>query len=247
MAPPAQSLWDVIGDGVDGIPELRTLIAAGADVNETRDHGYTLFMSAVGAIERDRRVLEALIEAGADPHAVSEYGYNAYHAALDAFFSPASADEARSILGYLHELGVNIEQRNRSGYTPLAYAIDRGWAVEVEVMCELGADVNALGPFRWHENGEWKRVNVPLVFIAIEWGERPEVMLDAMLGAGLNLDVHDKDGRTPYEYAVSALEEKLASGPSRVSDPEGARILARDHDERVATLRRCVELLFDHR
>jgi hypothetical protein len=52
-------------------------------VNATHDRGYTVFMSAVASMERQRVIFERLVAAGADPHAVSELGFTAFHAAVD--------------------------------------------------------------------------------------------------------------------------------------------------------------------
>ena len=117
---------------------LRLLCSLGADPNATRDHGFTVLMTAASSLSRDVEVLRLLVDHGADPHAVSEYGGNVLHAAVDVNGAEAnSPDCVRAILGYLHGLGVSLEQRDRQGMTPMERAGWKGTAVENKVLAEL--------------------------------------------------------------------------------------------------------------
>lgn len=192
---------------LDGGPVERVaaLLAAGADVNGTHDRGYTVFMSAVGSGRRPE-VLRMLIAAGANPHAVSELGYNAFHAAIDVNFEANAEESVRGTLGYLKELGVNIEQRNGAGLTPLGRAIQDGTGLEARVLCELGADANEVCPK--HECGgeECARVECPLLFHAIAGiGVHKEEKAEALLRGGADVTAVDGEGFNSLAHAVSAL------------------------------------------
>jgi ankyrin repeat protein len=199
-------LTKAVLDGKEALPRIRALIEAGADVNETHDRGYTVFMSAVGATGRDPEVLRLLIEAGADPHAVSELGFNAFHAAIDVDFEANAEESVRATLGYLRELGVDIEHRNARGQTPLARAIQEGTGLEVRVLCELGANPEAVCPMHTCGADSCGSVDLPLLFhAAIGIGVHSDVKTEALLRAGASPLVEDADGYTPLVRLVAAL------------------------------------------
>jgi ankyrin repeat protein len=198
-------LDDAISSGCEGLEVARAVIAAGANVNATLDHGYTLFMSAVGS-SRHPEMLRLLIASGANPHAVSEYGYNAWHAAIDVNFEANAEESVRDTFGYLKELGVNIEQRNKGGQTPLARAISEGTGLEVRVLCEMGADPNAVCTLRTCGGDECTSRELPLIFHVVEGhGVQSDVKLEAILDAGADSHALVDNRWTPLCYVVSAL------------------------------------------
>lgn len=97
----------------------KALLLAGANPNATHDRGFTVLMLAASSMNRSVEMLKVLVEHGADPRAVSELGWNAMHAALDVNGAEANRPEVvKGILTYLHELGLNRNQRNARGMTP---------------------------------------------------------------------------------------------------------------------------------
>lgn len=204
-------LVNAVSDGEAAIPRMRGLIAAGADVNGTHDRGYTVFMSAVGS-GRDPNVLRLLIESGADPHAVSELGYNAFHAAIDVDFGANAEESVRNTLGYLKELDVDIEHRNRAGQTPLARAIERGTSTEVQVLCELGADVEAVIRMRMCGKEACEENDLPLIFhVVMGAGVDPHEKAESLLRAGANVLANDADGYTPLSQLLSRFCDTKAN------------------------------------
>lgn len=198
-------LCSALSDGEEGLPRVHALIEAGADVNATHDHGYTIFMSAVGS-GRVPDVLRLLVASGADPHAVSERGYNAFHAAIDVNGEANTEESVRGTLSYLKQLGVDIEQRNEADQTPLARAIQEGTGIEVRVLCELGANPNAVCP-KHQCNGEGcTRIDLPLLFHAVDGiGVDKDEKTRALLGAGADPLAIDDEGHTPLVRAVASL------------------------------------------
>lgn len=203
-------LDNAVSDGEDALPRVRALIEAGANVNAAHDRGYTVFMSAVGS-GRYPALLRLLVASGADPHTVTELGYNAFHAAIDVNGEANAEESVLDTLGYLKELGVNIEHRNKNDQTPLARAIQEGNGIEVRVLCELGANPNAVCPK--HECGgeACARIDLPLLFHAADGiGVHKDVKAEALLRAGANPLTKDADGFTPLMHVVASLCQDAA-------------------------------------
>lgn len=199
-------LESAVHDGEVGFAVIKALLANGADVNATHDRGYTVFMSAVSDLDRSITVMRTLVEAGADPHAVTELGYNAFHAAIDVDGEANDEVSVRSTLGYLKELGVDIEHRNNAGQTPLARAIDHGKGTEVRVLCELGANPDAVCSM--HQCGEdaCGAVGMPVLFAAADGiGVDKDEKVSALLDAGADPLVTDTEGFTTMMRVVAAL------------------------------------------
>lgn len=159
--------------------------------------------------------MRVLVAAGADPHAVSELGDNAFLAAIDVNGPEANAEESvRATFSHLRELGVDINHRTNSGETPLSRAIYSGNGVEVRVLCELGADVNALYPERHRGDEECAERETPLLFhaaVCLHSHEKTE----ALVRAGADVLATDPDGCTAISRPVRELCENAA-------DPEAA-------------------------
>ncbi len=201
---PLNALRAAGDDAETALERVRLFIRLGADVNATYDRGYTIFMSAVGAMERDVGILRALVEGGANPHAVSELGYNAFHAAIDVDFGANEEESVRETLTYLREIGVDIEHRNNAGETPLARAINDGTETEVRVLLELGADPNCRASIC--KDGACYSAGAPAVISAVGDPEK----LALLIKHGADPRVTDEDGRTALSYARDLLAEAVA-------------------------------------
>ncbi len=198
-------LVNALSDGESALPRVRALIEAGANVNATHDRGYTVFMSAIGS-SRTPTVLRLLVASGADPHAVTELGYNAFHAAIDVNSEANAEESVRDTFGYLKKLGVNIEHRNKGDQTPLARAIQEGTGVEARVLCELGADPNAVCPMHECGGDSCSRIDLPLLFNAADGiGVHRDVKTEALLNAGADPLAEDSEGITPLMRVVARL------------------------------------------
>lgn len=207
-----------------GVPSVRAFIAAGANVNARLKGGFTVFMAAVG-FGRNLQVLPFLVEVGADPHAVDDSGWNAYHAAIDLDSAEAnSEDYVRDTFGYLKELGVNIEQRTSSDRTPLLRALVSGTEKDVRVLCELGANPNAVCNWRGRGCGSGGGVPLPLIFHAADgFGAGMDLKIEELLKGGANPLVEDADRYTPLAYAVSRMCDESQSPQDKYSEFFGNR------------------------
>lgn len=223
-------LMSALGSLENPLRRVRALLAAGADPNATSDHGFTLFMSAVRSESRSVELLRMLVEHGADPHAVSDYGYNAFHAPIDVSFVGDDIENVRPIMSYIKELGVDIEHRNKSGQTPLAHAIAKGFEAEVSVLCELGADPNAVcSRRRWNGEG-YEEVEEPLLLHAVDGPcARSVEKTELLLRAGADPAAKNLEGHTPLSIAVSDVASDAGE--------EGYREAFRSFFEAIRALR----------
>jgi len=122
---------------LDGV---KALLSVGANVNATHDRGFTVFMSAVSSSERSLEIINVLVEAGANALAVSDLSWNAFHAAIDVNGPDANSEESvRSTFERLIQLGVDINQKDAQGVSPLERAKRYGGDTEVKVLLQLGA------------------------------------------------------------------------------------------------------------
>lgn len=232
-------LGDAACEGGYAAARVRAFVAAGADVNATCRGGLTVFLHAVSSGETYPELLRMLIAAGADPHVLGEHGGNAFHQAIDA----ADEESARDTLAYLNKLGVDIEHRDQSGHTPLARALECGVLAEVQALCDLGADPNAVCP-QGSCDVECSVAHLPLLFHAthsmcLQQSARAEILLKA----GAHPLAKSGDGLTAFESMARLLCEeaadpsdafqRLAAGLERVEF--GGKELLRD--EFVARVR----------
>ncbi len=219
------ALTSAASDG--DLARIEALLAVGADPNARHDRGYTVLMTALGAMDRTVKVLERLVRAGADPHAVTDLGYGGFHAALDVNGAANRERSVRATMRFLAKRKVALEGRDHLGWTPLARAVHVGTDVEVCVLCELGADVNALAPTR--ACGTDPCPSVPLLFHALE--SDSSAKLQALLRAGADVSVRDNLGRTPADAGRARLLSVLEWSPSETRDAV------------IADLERCLSLV----
>jgi ankyrin repeat protein len=195
-------MFAAVSDGVLGPAGLEAFLAAGADVNERDKYGGTAFLSAV-RLAYFADVLPILLKAGADPHAVSDTGQNAFHEAINALDILCRLPDP-SVFPFLKELGVDIEHRNESGYTPLGSALSSFDGNATRVLCELGADPNASADL-WHFNKPpYERPNLPLLFhICNSERSDRDIKIKALLTAGADPLATDPSGFPPLAYLVA--------------------------------------------
>ncbi len=147
---------------------VRTLLAAGADVDAPRGDGMTALHWA--ARHGDAATARRLLGAGADPEAVTRLGrHTALHVASRAGHAP--------VIAALLDHRADAEALTSTGAAPLHFAAQSGSADAVEALLAHGADPDAREP-RWGQT--------PLMFAAgagraaavaplLRWGADPAV------------------------------------------------------------------------
>lgn len=103
------------------LPQVKSLIAAGADVNAKHRYGFTPLINAVRSSDyRRAETVKVLLAAGADVNAISMYDNNGWTALFYAI-SFNHSDAVKLLL----DAGVDMNARNNEGQTALMMADER--------------------------------------------------------------------------------------------------------------------------
>lgn len=138
--------------------------------------------------EENVEAARLLLRGGADPDVKDEFGYRPIHTAAMKGLLP--------MLAVLAEHGADIEARSARGETPLKVAAGNNEVGSARVLVELGANARVV---EW-EKGECALHNMMCV-------ETARVLVEA----GAEMDVRDKQGRTPLHVAVLNGNASLAA------------------------------------
>ena len=193
------------------IAEVRSLLAAGADVNFVGPEGWTSLHWA--AWYANIEMVELLVDAGANVDAVNADGETPLYLAVDngytetvellvdagANVDAVDADGWTSLhlaawyaniemVELLVDAGANVDAVNADGETPLYIAVDNGYTETVKLLVDAGANVNSATTDR----------QTPL-HEASERGAIKTVKL--LVDAGANVNAVSIHGRTPLHEA----------------------------------------------
>ncbi len=186
---------------------IRTLIAAGADINAVDETGKTSLTDAIQANRAE--AIRSLLDRGASPVMQDMYGRNAFHEAVEC----ASADTVKLI----RSAGGNPMARDTWGKTPLSLALRKS---PETVMAVLGTNANVVD-----SDG-----NTPL-HAAVAERAGPEV-LKALLQAKFPVNNRNRTGSTALLVAVRNGDEAAtrallsAGGDPFAADNSGASALS---------------------
>lgn len=207
------------GEVVTGDPKdparleiIKTLLAAGANVNATDEKGRTTLLWAVPISPLE--VIQALLNAGADPNIRAEMNYVLGDTALMAAASAKRPEVVRALLEKGAE--VNRSDQERRG-TPLLYSIKEHNLETVKILLEHGADVNVR---------DWRQETA--LMIAAQDGNSDLVPLLLERGAAIN--AANKDGETALMAAASGDHPDIA----QFLLDKGANAQARDRQGNTA-------------
>jgi ankyrin repeat protein len=206
---------------------LRTIIAAGADVNATNDFGATALMWGITDAEKVRM----LVAAGADVRAKSKMGRTPLYLAaandgssatvkllLDRGASPTERDNQQSTpllaatssndlasIKMLLEHGADANDTDAAGLTPLMNAAGNGNLKAIEMLLARGAAVNAVTKQQVVppvKNGAMGVGNLTALMLAAP-AAGPDV-IKALLDAGANPNAADIRSMTPLMIAIAS-------------------------------------------
>ena len=168
--------------GCEDAELVHLLVTAGADVNAANARGLTPLMYA--AVLDARQVAQALLDAGANGAARDEEGYSAFMYAAQ-YASP-------DVLRLLHPTAPEGEANaiNTHGWTLLSLAAMHNASDAVQLLLDLGAQVNA--PGKW---------GMTALMCAVHRGIAGEAVLRTLLAAGANPHQATSDGDTAYPFA----------------------------------------------
>jgi ankyrin repeat protein len=171
------------------VAKVRSLIAAGADINEKVQRDYPLNTAAIfGPIE----MVAALLDAGADLEKPGRDGLHPLHNAV--------AMGHKDIVALLLQKGASVAAKDQQGRTPLIYfTANAGTDVGIAtLLLTAGADPNVEDADRW----------TALNYVARYTGNIALAKLLISAGADIN---HGKDnGETPVGSATFHMHYDLA-------------------------------------
>jgi formylglycine-generating enzyme required for sulfatase activity len=217
-------LYVAIDKGRYSVAEL--LIASGSDVNAADIEGITpLHLLSRDLSERSAELAAILIKRGADTKARDCHGKTSMHGA-------ASSGNIR-ILTLLLGKGADVTQADDSGVTPLIASVmgldSEFTPAVVDALVRAGADVNAVS-----DHGACLHCIASLGEDVVDYAAALESVFNSLVRRGADVNLKDRDGRTPLHAAVennrwklaALLVEKGAMADIRNGDGESALDLA---------------------
>lgn len=167
------------------------LLSYGADVCVSDGRGYTPLHEAVSSIDIQLSLIIALLDKGADVNAKAGAGYEI--TPLDLLATQKTNNPDNSIFDEVARL---LRQRGAHYYkVPVAAAF--GTLIDVEDIINKGADIDDfLG------NSELHGLHIAAKFSNL-------ALAQLLINKGANINAHDLNGKTPLEYASSAIIENL--------------------------------------
>ncbi len=229
------------------LDEMRQLIAAGANVNDTSPSRTTALMAAV----HDDAKVRLLLDAGANPNVENRAGHTALQ--LAANYSGAGAS-ARLLIERGAEQDRPIRSLSSARVAAFSFAVVRGDTMLAQFMLDRGADVNGptnaghspLMAATYHADGDAARwllrrgalpddrprpperlAMTPLMIAAVDGCTD---VVSALIDAGANVNMRDHNGLTALHHAAGApdrghtliVDALLAAGAERAPvSPKG--------------------------
>jgi ankyrin repeat protein len=177
------------GDGAT----IARLASSGANVNARDGRGRTPLHVAAFAKQRD--AMKALVDAGADPNALDADRYDAVTIAAVAD-DPATLQEALK----LGNRATNVTSRYDG--TALIAAAHLGHVEVVRILIKAGAPLDHVNNLGWTALIE--------SIVLGDGGARHTATLDALVEAGANVNIADRQGMSPLHLAEGRGYREMA-------------------------------------
>lgn len=178
---PAAQLRDAAAQGETA--RVRELLAQGVPLEGRDVQGNTALLRATQANQVD--AARALIEAGAD--------VNAQNRMQDSAYLLAGAEGYREILDLALRHGADLKSTNRYGGTALIPACERGHVEVVKTLLQAGVDPDHVNRLGW--------TGLLEAIILSDGGPRHQAIVALLIAAGADVNLADRDGRTPRQHA----------------------------------------------
>eukprot|EP00698_Gefionella_okellyi_P019392 TRINITY_DN5940_c0_g1_i1.p1 TRINITY_DN5940_c0_g1~~TRINITY_DN5940_c0_g1_i1.p1 ORF type:complete len:1275 (-),score=349.80 TRINITY_DN5940_c0_g1_i1:26-3850(-) len=175
----------------DGVAVIRLLLDYGAEINQRNGAGWTPLKLA--ARRCNAAIINELLLRGADVNVCDEEAATALHNAA----ATEGKDAVKNVLRLL-KAGAQIDAPDHDGGTPLIYACRMRMLDTARVLIAAGADVNRPDNF-----------STPL-YHAVRNCEGKTPLVEMLLDAGAVIDVPNKHGYTPLQWASFEDMRKVA-------------------------------------
>jgi ankyrin repeat protein len=178
-----RALFRAAADG--DVSTARQALRDKADVEARNDRRQTPLVVATKAEQNSVAIL--LLEAGADPDAKDDLS--------DSAFLYAGAEGYDDILRATLSHGANVKSTNRFGGTALIPASEHGHTTTVRILINAGVPLDHVNDLGW---------TAMLEAIVLNDGSADQVdVVRQLIGAGADISVRDKNGRTPRSLAAA--------------------------------------------
>ena len=187
----ATTLLDAAAHG--DLASVQQALAAGTDIDTRDAHGRTALLLAASATHVD--VARVLVEHGADPNAMDDRH--------DTPWLVTGVTGSVAMGEVLLAAGADLTIRNRYGGVSVIPASERGHVEYVRWVVHTGIDVNHVNDIGWTALLE--------AVILGDGSPTYEQIVTALLAAGADPHLADRDGVTPLTHAHAKGHARLAT------------------------------------
>ena len=185
----------------DEVVAIKKLLFEGMAIDARDGSGATALLVATHA--NRVRAAQALIEAGADVNAKDRIN--------DSPYLYAGARGHHDILILTLANGADLKSTNRYGGTALIPAAERGHVQTVQTLIDAGVEIDHINNLGWTALLE--------AIILGSGGSSHQQIVDALLTAGANPNLADREGVTPLAHARAhgyrEIEKRLLAAGGR--------------------------------
>ncbi|WP_341808789.1 ankyrin repeat domain-containing protein [Wolbachia endosymbiont (group E) of Neria commutata] len=185
---------------------MEILLNGGSDVNKVYHDGYTPLHDALQLGKSHptgdwKEVTELLLSRGADLNIRVKHIYD--HGSITLLHAAARADVNAERVTFLLDKGINANELDKKGRTPLHHAAQNGQVEVIKALLDRGATIDALDKDNstpLHEAAEERRTGA--VKLLLQKGAKP--------------NIQDRYGKTPLYAAISSASGRFLKGHTEI-------------------------------